>query len=477
MTLPVGFAGPNQLNGATEPISAVDIRLDALSTPVQSVNMTTTGLNFYLPNATEKKTGGPVFIISAVATSQTFVIRDFAGNAITTVAAGAAVILSLTNNISSAGSWSCKAFSSITQLIAGTATVGNATASNYIAIATISPTQAMIVYNDSGAGGALKAVVVTVSGGAVTFGVIFSVNAYTSIYVSAAPLVAPLSGATATQIICTYRRSSTTFLEAVVLVPSGTGSSATVTAGAIKVVNGIDSTYTNVSSFSTTQAVCAYCDTTPRSAAVVLNISGTTITNGTIAAVDTTGTCTWTTLVSLTGTKALCTYNSSAGSAPRAKILDVAASVITAGTLAFGGGGTNASYSSLAALSATKVIWAYQGTSTYLQTIILDVSVSTITAATELAINAAASTYSAIVAVNSTTAICSYIDFATTSFVRAVTLSISGSIITAGTITNVNSVASNYNSICALSASKFVDAYSGASNFLNAQVVEYTVSV
>lgn len=469
MTLPVGFAGPNQLNGATEPISAVDIRLDALSTPVQSVNMTTTGLNFYLPNATEKKTGGPVFIISAVATSQTFVIRDFAGNAITTVAAGAAVILSLTNNISSAGSWSCKAFSSITQLIAGTATVGNAVVSTYIKIAPLTATTALIVYSKGGGTGAgLFSVVVTVTGGSVAF----STPVNLSLTSGADPFYIGLTNLSATQCMATWQNGTTTFLESVVINISGT----TPSYGVLKVVNAVASTYTSVAALSATQAICAY-GVAAAGSCVTLNVSGSTITAGAVAVLDASAT-TYTAICALSSTKAIVAYNNG-GAVVRTKVLDVSGTTITPGTV-LNVDSVNPIYTSIATLSSTKAICVYQGATSYLYAVILDVSVSTVTAGTILTVDPTAMAYASVSALNATTAVVYYgiPTGALPAASWASLLTVSTSTITAGTPVRIaTSGTAGYQASCALSANKIIGASTGASSFLNAETIEYTVSV
>lgn len=447
--------------GASSTSSAVDITLTSASSRVQSITMSASGKSVNLPDATTLSEGGPTFIINATAASNTFTIRDGAGNAITTVAAKGAVIVNLVSNGTAAGTWSCKAFASITELIAGTAVVGNAVVSSHIRISPITTTQAVVAYRDESSN-TLKAGVITVSGGVVSFGTLTQISASNPIYIAIATL-------SATQCIVTYQRPSTTFLEAVVVNISGT----TVTAGTVLVVNAVASTDISVAALSATQAVCVYQDATgSRGAAVTLNVSGSTITAGAIVQVLA-ASVGFTSITALSSTKAIAAWRRNSTLALNAVILDVSGTTITPATVAIGGA-ANGGYVSIATLTSTKAICTYSDASSYLSAVVLDVSGSTITAGTVLTVNAVGSAWVSLTALNSTTAICSY---NASSFGWFVQLNISGSTITSGTPTNSGVANAVYTSICSLSGNRMISAVSGVSSYLNAQALENTVSV
>lgn len=463
MSFPLGFSTllpPEQTpqGGFARPVSAYDIRLTAQSARVQSFNLSAAA-NIYLPNGTDLPVSGFQFILSAEPGSSTGTLRDGAGNAVTTIAAKGAVICSFTNNGTPAGIWSVKAFASITELIAGTATVGNALSTTYISTCALTSTTALIAYND---GTNLSTVVVTATTGSVAFG--------SPVTAAPAPLYVSVSKLSATQAICTFRNGGTTFLNAVIINVSGT----TPSFGVILAVNAAASTYTSVAALSATQAICSWVDTSLVKYCT-LNVSGSTITAGAAASSGANGT--YTAVAALSATLAVGTFNNTTtGTSSALFTLTISGTTVTipGGSASFNSIVT--SYNSLFALSATKFIWGYAGASNYLNAQVVDVSGTTPTGATAVTINAATSTYIAIAFLNSTTAICTYYETA----LKYVVLSIATSAITAGTPTSFSTtvVSAAYNSICILTGTnRMVDAYAGTSNYLQAQELEYTVSV
>jgi hypothetical protein len=113
----------------------------------------------------------------------------------------------------------------------------------------------------------------------------------------------------------------------------------------------------------------------------------------------------------------------------------------------------------VASLSATQVVIAWKGTSTFVQSCVLTVSGVTLTAGAILTVNAVASAYISITALSTTQAVLSYISTAT-NFVQACTLNVSGTTLTAGTILAVNALAATGTSISMLTATQAVLIYS-----------------
>jgi len=163
------------------------------------------------------------------------------------------------------------------------------------------------------------------------------------------------------------------------------------------------------------------------------------------------------TITMLTSTKAICAYRRESTTFINSVILDVSGSTITAGTV-FVVNAVSSSTPTITMLTSTKAICAYRGGSNFLNSVILDISGSTITRGTILAVNAVNSSNPTITMLTSTKAICAYRDDSTT-FITSVILDVSGSTITAGTILAVNAVDSSNPSITMLTSTKAICAY------------------
>lgn len=128
----------------------------------------------------------------------------------------------------------------------------------------------------------------------------------------------------ATKAICAYRNNSTGFINAVVLnFGSASGTAVAVNA---EISSGI-----SIAAQTSAQATVVYKGPTGTVRGMVLDISGNAITPGTIATIDavtTTGALTGVT--AMTSSKLLCVYAGASAGTIRERVLDIAASAITA---------------------------------------------------------------------------------------------------------------------------------------------------
>lgn len=172
--------------------------------------------------------------------------------------------------------------------------------------------------------------------------------------------------------------------------------------------NGFQFGATSVASLSPVQALVCF-RASSNGNAQVLDISGTTITPGTLEVFNT-GLPTYLEAVALSSSQALVVYSDTNDSTLKACILDVSGSTVTAGVeaaiLA-----ESTSYVSVARLSATKAIAAfvYTGAGTRTNLAVLDISGSTVTPGTPFDIGEDISE-AAIVALDATTALVFYKD-------------------------------------------------------------------
>ena len=129
----------------------------------------------------------------------------------------------------------------------------------------------------------------------------------------------------ATKAICAFKNNSTTFLNAVVL---NFGSAS----GTPSAINAEASEYISVAAQSASQATVVYKTSTGVTKGYVLDISGNTITPGTVATIDSTTAVNGTGISALSATKLLCVYGGTGGA--RERVLDIASSSITASAAA-----------------------------------------------------------------------------------------------------------------------------------------------
>lgn len=460
--------------------SAVSVQLTQASARILSVTMTAAGQSIILPDFTGTATGGPAYIITATADSLPFAVRNFANAAVASIAPKGGAIIDLVTNGTPSGVIAARALGTLTDLVAGLAVTRNAVTSQWMAAAQYSPTQALVIYNESSGTPGLRAQVMTANAdGSVTAGVLYAVPGVGSCsYCALAALVAPLSGATATQLLAGYRNNTSTFAESIVLTPSGTGAAATVAAGAVRVVSAADSTWISVAGVSAVQGVIMYSDTTTRAA--TLNVVGTSVTNGAIIpAGNGANASTYTAITGMTGTRLFSAFYETVGPTLYARTLDITGTnIATTGGLNSIPGNPPAAFPCVGALTAIKALLTYQNTATtFLNACTVAVGGGTPTPSAAVPMNAIASQRPSMTVLNSSTAACLYGDaaFAT---MRTTLITISGTIPAPGsTATMADASATQYPSLTALNGNKMVGAFTDTNGFLQVQGVEYSVSV
>lgn len=126
-----------------------------------------------------------------------------------------------------------------------------------------------------------------------------------------------------TKAICVFRNNSTGFLWGVVL---NYGSAS----GTPAAINGVASSSISIAAQTSSQATVVFKTATGATEGYVLDVSGNTITPGTIAHIDTATGGVGTGVTALSSTKLLCVYFAVSGSGQlRERVLDIASSVIT----------------------------------------------------------------------------------------------------------------------------------------------------
>ena len=178
----------------------------------------------------------------------------------------------------------------------------------------------------------------------------------------------------ATKAICAYKNDTSTFLEAVILnFGSASGTPLAITSEAVRNIS--------IAAQTSSQATVVYQQTANSNIkGYVLDVSGSTITPGTVAAIQTTaGTgAEGTALCALTSTKLLLVYLVSGATTLQERILDISGSAITAGTAATADSTTVISlYMGIKRVSDTKALAASMASSGQIQLRLQAISGST----------------------------------------------------------------------------------------------------
>lgn len=322
------------------------------------------GLESYLPSS-EHVYPDSIYTANAISTTYPCVASMSATQAIVAYIGTSGYVTACTLNVSG------------TTLSAGATLVVNAVSSQYVAITKMSTTQAIISY--MGTSTHIEACTLNVSGTTLTNGTVLGV---TAVITNGLCSLATLSS---TQAVLTYINSSY-YLATCTLNVSGT----TLTNGAILVVNAVSSNYNSVTAMSATQAIAVYSEgNTPK--ACTLNISGTTITNGTILAVDA-GNSGVMTVAKVSTTQAVFSYLSLGYL--KTCTLNVSGTNLTNGTILSTGIRSGGSYIGSAQINGTQVIVTFtRYTTQYVSAVVVNVFGTNTFAGPSVDINAVASTY------------------------------------------------------------------------------------
>ncbi len=207
---------------------------------------------------------------------------------------------------------------------------------------------------------------------------------------------------------------------------------------------------------TTTKLLCLFAGTSNNFSAVVLDISGNTITPGTVY---TTATAIGDfALTALSATKAVAVFRNTTSTFLNSVILDVSGSTITAGTVVAGTVVLRSAQLGVSTLSATKAICVYPNSSVdCVDSVIIDVSGSTITYGTVLT-GATSCNNAVVTTLTSTKALCVFRNF-TTGFLNSMVLDVSGSTITAGAVVVASAVNGAIPVVATLSSTKAIASY------------------
>ena len=319
---------------------------------------------------------------------------------------------------------------------------------NYTSAAALSNNQALVAYRDSGNSGYGTAVVLTISGTKISVGNKTVFNNGSTNYISAVAL-------NNSQVLVAYNNGgNSNYGTAVVLTINGT----TINVGTETVFN--NGTTANISAvaLSDSQVLVAYSDggNSYYGTAVVLTISGTTIRVGNKTVFDNRNTG-FISAVALSNSRALIAYRHNGSPYyGTAVVLTISGTTISAGTeTVFNSGSTG--YISAVALNNSQVLVAYSdgGNSGYGTAVVLTINGTTINVGTETVFNNGSTNYISAVALNNSQVLVAYSDGGNSNYGTAVVLTVSGTTISVGNktifnngnISNVSAVAVDENNV------------------------------
>lgn len=426
------------------------------------------GVRIKMPDATTVQVGGPLHVIRNNGPT-TIAVCNNTGAPVAFVPSGGAAVMYCTSTASVAGAWVVGNQSytptTFTNLSVGTAAVINALAiSTQTSTTMLSPTKALVAYTDSVGG---KAVVLDLSGTTITAGTPVALGNTSRMAVTTL---------TGTSVLCGYFDAGATLVKAVVFSISGNA----ITVNTALTITGTAMTVgysTSICTLSATKAMFCLANSSQNLATVVLDVSGTTVTQGTVVILPTivvASVSPSTSVVTLSSTKAMVTYVNNANTIVYALILDVSGSTVTQGTALTVYTGTNVYNGAVVFVNSTRAVMFYSYTSTNAAAIALSVSGSTITAGTPLLTLTGSFTGTAApIAVSVTpTSLLQFSKNTGISGMAYVPVAVSGTTLTAGAAVNINTVAGSTLFSAAASGNTIVTAYLGASSYLETIALE-----
>lgn len=323
----------------------------------------------------------------------------------------------------------------------------------YIAVAALDAETAMVAYQDGGNSNYGTAVILKILGSNITVGAPYVFNSGSTIFVS-------ISKLTSAKALIVYKNTSnSSYGTSKVLSISGT----TISAGSAVVFESATTDIISVLTLLETKAIVAYRDggNSGYGTAIILTISGTTITAGSVHVFNNAGDTYDISLAKLSDTNVVVAYRHS--SQGTASILTVSGTTISHGSPhVFSSDSTN--YISVSSLTATKVIAAYRNTAgTYVR--ILSVSETTISHGTELKLSDSLSNYINSVAVDDSHALVVYADVYNGQRGAINYLTILNTDVFSGLRISFNNANSGYNSIDKFDTNRFILCFNDAGNF------------
>jgi hypothetical protein len=289
--------------------------------------------------------------------------------------------------------------------------------------------------------------------------------------ISTAAYVFEVSMFSATQAVLVYKDVSTTYIMAVCLTISGT----TVSAGTPLIVHAANGSSPAVCVIDSTHAVVVWQkEQGPYGQwGAVLTLSGTTLTKGTEANYSGGINAGPADLSPISSTNVLVAYENNTSNTGMAIVLIITGTTITWGSAITVDSGNTGS-DKACVLSSTKAITVHQNhTDAQLQGEVLTITGTSLSAGAELVIHAAASTPWRVVPLTATTALCVY-SLNSDYYGRAVVLTQSGTTLTAGTaITFVSSALDSCDAVV-ISPTSVLVTYCGTG--IGANTMDLTIS-
>ena len=296
----------------------------------------------------------------------------------------------------------------VLDIVGGAITYGTdvavTSAADDLSMAILSPTKAIVAYRDIANSGYGTACILNISGSVVTYSIPFEFNTASTNYTA-------ISTLSETQAVVIYRDGgNSNYGTALVLNISGDN----ITKGTPKVFE--ESAFlanSSITTLSTTKAIVAYedGDNSSRGTACVLNISGNDITHSIPEPFNDVA-ISWPSISTLNETKAIVAYYDNAVDSCVACVLNISGNSITPGIITTVESEVS-DWVTITALSETKAIVAYSVYNIpYRITMCpLDISGSTIVAATPKNINSAYAEFITIGKLNDSQAIVTYADY------------------------------------------------------------------
>lgn len=172
---------PSTAGGATSTTSGTNVTLTSASNRVQNLNFTAANLKLILPNATTLSTGGPTFVVTNSGSFPCNVTLADGGSSIVRVNPLGSVILFLTDNSTSNGSWTTEdasvavSFTDYTTILTAGSVVATTVWNNgylggNIKASAISSTSALVTYSSGTSGRDVYGIVLSISGTTITYG-------------------------------------------------------------------------------------------------------------------------------------------------------------------------------------------------------------------------------------------------------------------------------------------------------------------
>jgi hypothetical protein len=253
-------------------------------------------------------------------------------------------------------------------------------------------------------------------------------------------------------------------------------SGSTITVGTSFVFESANTTHTDVVGINTDKAIVVYQDQ-PNSnygTSVVLSVSGTTITAGSVAVFKTANS-QYNRVVKLATDKAMVVYRDGSNGYGRAKVLSVSGTTISQGS-EFTFESADSYYYSLAEIGTDKAIVFYNdyGNSQYATARVLSASGTSISGGTHLVVDTIALYFNDITYFDTDKAIVSYID-ENNSLRRIRILTVSSTTITAGTSVSFESVGTGLQALKKLNTNEVIIVYGFTPLFLGFYKI-YSVS-